>query len=41
MPAQPLTADVTGARLVRLVVTDAGDGIDSDHADWGDARLSC
>ncbi|MFF7929795.1 NPCBM/NEW2 domain-containing protein [Streptomyces sp. NPDC007940] len=41
MPTQPLTADVTGARLVRLVVTDAGDGIDSDHADWGDARLSC
>ncbi|MER6282939.1 NPCBM/NEW2 domain-containing protein [Streptomyces sviceus] len=41
MPAQPLTADVTGARLVRLVVTDGGDGIDSDHADWGDAQLSC
>ncbi|MFF4029787.1 NPCBM/NEW2 domain-containing protein [Streptomyces sviceus] len=41
IPAQPLTADVTGARLVRLVVTDGGDGIDSDHADWGDAQLSC
>ncbi|MFL4902505.1 NPCBM/NEW2 domain-containing protein [Streptomyces sp. MMS24-I2-30] len=41
MPAQPLTADVTGARVVRLVVTDGGDGIDSDHADWADARLSC
>jgi alpha-galactosidase len=41
MPAQPLTADVTGAQLVRLVVTDGGDGIDSDHADWADARLSC
>ncbi|MER7564735.1 NPCBM/NEW2 domain-containing protein [Streptomyces sp. NPDC097941] len=41
MPAQPLTADVTGARLVRLVVTDGGDGIDSDHADWADAQLSC
>jgi alpha-galactosidase len=41
MPARPLTADVTGAEAVRLVVTDGGDGIDSDHADWADARLSC
>ncbi|WP_210571373.1 NPCBM/NEW2 domain-containing protein [Streptomyces sp. GESEQ-4] len=41
MPAQPLTADVTGAQLIRLVVTDGGDGIDSDHADWADAQLSC
>jgi alpha-galactosidase len=41
MPARPLTADVTGARLIRLVVTDAGDGVDSDHADWADARLAC
>jgi alpha-galactosidase len=41
MPAQPITADVTGAQVVRLVVTDGGDGIDSDHADWADAKLSC
>ncbi|MGW0632718.1 NPCBM/NEW2 domain-containing protein [Streptomyces sp. NPDC002758] len=41
MPAQSLTADVTGAEVVRLVVTDGGDGIDSDHADWADARISC
>ncbi|MFC8970398.1 NPCBM/NEW2 domain-containing protein [Streptomyces sp. NPDC057094] len=41
MPAQSLTADVTGAQVVRLVVTDGGDGIDSDHADWADAKLSC
>ncbi|MFF9405388.1 NPCBM/NEW2 domain-containing protein [Streptomyces anandii] len=41
MPARSLTADVTGAQVVRLVVTDGGDGIDSDHADWADARLSC
>ncbi|MGW5126469.1 NPCBM/NEW2 domain-containing protein [Streptomyces sp. NPDC004069] len=39
--AQPLSADVTGAQVVRLVVTDGGDGIDSDHADWADARLMC
>ncbi len=41
MPAQPLSADITGAQVVRLVVTDAGDGNDSDHADWADAGLSC
>ena len=41
MPAQPITADVTGAQVVRLVVTDGGDGIDSDHADWADAKLTC
>lgn len=41
MPAQPLTADVTGAQVVRLVVTDGGDGLDSDHADWADAQLTC
>ncbi|MFF1815036.1 NPCBM/NEW2 domain-containing protein [Streptomyces sp. NPDC058251] len=41
MPAQPISADVTGAEVVRLVVTDGGDGINSDHADWADAKLSC
>ncbi|MFF8909083.1 NPCBM/NEW2 domain-containing protein [Streptomyces olivaceoviridis] len=41
MPAQSLTADVTGAQVVRLVVTDGGDGVDSDHADWAEARLTC
>ncbi|QUI30448.1 NPCBM/NEW2 domain-containing protein [Streptomyces alfalfae] len=41
MPAQELSADVTGARVVRLTVTDGGDGIDSDHADWAEAVLSC
>ncbi|MET8560245.1 NPCBM/NEW2 domain-containing protein [Streptomyces flaveolus] len=41
MPAQSLTADVTGAQVVRLVVTDGGDGVDSDHADWADAQLTC
>ncbi|GHF57539.1 NPCBM/NEW2 domain-containing protein [Streptomyces thermodiastaticus] len=41
MPAQHLEADVTGAQVVRLVVTDGGDGTDSDHADWADARLTC
>ncbi|MFJ7198938.1 MULTISPECIES: NPCBM/NEW2 domain-containing protein [unclassified Streptomyces] len=41
MPAQPVTADVSGAQVVRLVVTDGGDGVDSDHADWADLRITC
>ncbi|MGW5654366.1 NPCBM/NEW2 domain-containing protein [Streptomyces humi] len=41
MAAQSLTADVTGAEVVRLVVTDGGDGITSDHADWADAKITC
>ncbi|MFI0215830.1 NPCBM/NEW2 domain-containing protein [Streptomyces lydicus] len=39
--ATALSAPVTGAETVRLVVTDGGDGIDYDHADWGDAKFSC
>ncbi|MGW1597500.1 NPCBM/NEW2 domain-containing protein [Streptomyces sp. NPDC002343] len=41
MPAQQLTADISGAQVIRLVVTDGGDGVDSDHADWANARLNC
>jgi len=41
MPAAQLTADITGAKLVRLVVTDAGDGVNSDHADWADTKITC
>jgi alpha-galactosidase len=41
MAAVPLTADVTGAAVVRLVVTDGGNTNNSDHADWADAKLTC
>ncbi|MEV5203106.1 NPCBM/NEW2 domain-containing protein [Streptomyces sp. NPDC053720] len=40
-PARPVGADVSGAQVVRLVVTDGGDGVDSDHADWADLRITC
>lgn len=42
-PAAPVTIDVpfSGRTTLHLVVTDAGDGINYDHADWGDAVLSC
>ncbi|MFI1393794.1 NPCBM/NEW2 domain-containing protein [Streptomyces sp. NPDC020681] len=39
--AQAVSADVTGAQVVRLVVTDGGDGVTSDHGDWADIKLSC
>jgi N-acetylneuraminic acid mutarotase len=39
--AKPLNVDVTGVNELRLVVTNAGDGISYDHADWGDAKVSC
>ena len=31
--------DIAGAKELRLVVDDGGDGIGGDHADWADARL--
>ncbi|HZT44435.1 MAG TPA: NPCBM/NEW2 domain-containing protein [Chthonomonadaceae bacterium] len=34
-----LSVDLTGAKWLNLVVTDAGDGFDSDHADWAGALL--
>ena len=41
VPAKRMTADVGDASFLRLVVTDAGDGNNSDHADWADAKLTC
>ena len=38
-PAQELNVDLKGARLVNLVVTEAGDGNSYDHADWADASF--
>lgn len=38
-PARKVRLSVAGAKTLRLVVEDAGDGIDHDHADWAEARL--
>lgn len=38
-PARTIRVNVTGAKTLRLVVTDAGDGNNGDHANWGAARL--
>ncbi|MER0444180.1 NPCBM/NEW2 domain-containing protein [Streptomyces sp. Edi4] len=39
--ARTLTADLTGAEELKLVVTDGSDGIDYDHADWAGPQLTC
>jgi alpha-galactosidase len=40
-PSVAVDVDVSGVAELRLVVTDAGDGIAYDHGSWGDARLVC
>jgi len=35
-----LQVDLRKANSIRLVVEDGGDGIDSDHADWADAKFT-
>jgi beta-galactosidase len=39
--AERLDVDLTGAQQMELRVTDAGDGVGSDHGDWAAARLAC
>ena len=36
-----VSVGIGGVRTLRLVVTDGGDGIDYDHADWADAEVGC
>jgi hypothetical protein len=36
-----LDVDVTGAQRLALVVTTGGDNNNHDHADWGNARVTC
>ena len=38
-PMKYLEVDITGAKELKLVVTDGGNGIGSDHATWGDSKL--
>ena len=39
--AKAVSVDVTGVKQLKLVVTDAGDGIDYDHADWANPNVNC
>jgi alpha-galactosidase len=36
-----LTADLSGAKFLRLVLTDGGDGNSYDHSDWAGAQVTC
>lgn len=38
--ARPVSISVKGARILRLVAEDGGDGITCDAADWAEARLT-
>ncbi|WP_202875363.1 NPCBM/NEW2 domain-containing protein [Kribbella albertanoniae] len=40
-PTASMSVDVTGAQTLTLQVTDGGDGITSDHANWAEAKLTC
>ena len=40
-PTATVSVDVTGKTNLQLVVTDGGDNINYDHADWADAKLTC
>ncbi len=37
--AQPVDVATAGIKTLMLIVTGAGDGVDSDHADWAEARF--
>ena len=39
--AVELTADVTGVDVLRLVANESTNGKNFDHADWGDAKVTC
>ena len=36
-----INLDISGKQELRLVVTDAGNGISYDHADWGSPQVDC
>jgi alpha-galactosidase len=39
--AQPLSVNVSGRNVLRLVVGNGGDNINYDHADWANAQVTC
>lgn len=39
MPGVKVDVPLKGVKVLQLVVSDGGDGIDSDHGDWADAQI--
>jgi len=37
--AKPVDLDLAGVKMLKLIITDAGDGSGGDYADWADARF--
>jgi hypothetical protein len=40
-PVETINVNITGFNLIKLEVSDAGDGITNDHANWADAKILC
>jgi RHS repeat-associated protein len=40
-PSSLVDVDLTGRTTLQLVVTDAANGVTSDHGDWADAKVTC
>ncbi|MER6943148.1 endo-alpha-N-acetylgalactosaminidase family protein [Nonomuraea sp. NPDC000554] len=40
-PTVVIDADISGAKEVKLVTGNAGDGDGNDHGSWGDAKFTC
>jgi len=38
-PAKKVNVNLEGVTLLKLIVTDGGNGINYDHADWADAKI--
>jgi alpha-galactosidase len=41
MPAKPMSANLSHADTLKLVVQDGGDGIEFDHGDWAEPTIDC
>lgn len=39
--ANKIDLDITGVKSLILKVTDGGNGVGNDHADWADAKVTC
>ena len=39
--AKPVNVDLRGVKTLQLLVTDGGDGLNHDHANWANAQFSC
>ena len=41
MAGQAVNVNITGKNVLELVTTDGGDGVNYDHGDWANARITC